>query len=110
MRAERPRAARYHFIATVTVTDLDSGHQSQENTWNLSLYGCQVMPGSSVRTGTRVRVHIIHNGEAFEALGLVANVRPLMGIGILFTKVEDHHQQVLDRWLAALRNKRLQPH
>ena len=110
MRAERPRAARYHFIATVSVTDLDTGYQTQENTWNLSLYGCQVMPGNSVRTGTRVRVQIVHNGEAFEALGLVANVRALIGVGILFTKVEDHHQQVLDRWLAALRNNKSQNH
>jgi hypothetical protein len=104
MRVERPRAARYVFVAPATLTDLESSQQSQESTWDLSLFGCQVMPGSSSRIGARVRVQIFHNGTSFEALGRVTNVRPLMGAGIVFTKIEEKHQAVLDQWLAAARN------
>ena len=104
MRVERPRAARYPFVTSVTLTNLESGHQSQENTWNLSLYGCQVMPGTFARIGTRVRVQIFRNGDTFEAQGRVTDVRSLMGLGIAFTKVEERHQLVLDKWVAELRN------
>lgn len=106
MRVERPRAARYTFVASVILTDLELGHQTQGTTWNLSVYGCQVMPGNSTRIGARVRVRMIHCGETFEAQGRVTNLRPPMGAGIVFTKVEEHYQLVLDKWLAALREEK----
>lgn len=105
MKVERPRAARYHFIVAATATDLESGEQTQRTTWDVSLYGCQVMPGDLARVGARVRVKIIYGGEAFEAQGRVTNLRPRMGAGIVFTKVEEHYQLVLDKWLAELRDK-----
>lgn len=104
MKVERPRAARYVFVASVMMTDLESGHQTHESTWDLSLYGCQVMPGTSVRIGARVRVQIKHNGDAFEATGRVTNVRPLMGAGVVFTKIEENQQLILDKWLSEVRN------
>lgn len=104
MRAQRPRATRYGLVASVTLTDLESGQQTQESTWDLSLFGCQVMPGSSSRIGTRVRVQIVHNGATFEALGRITHMRPLMGAGVVFTKIEEKHQLVLDEWIAAARN------
>jgi len=106
MRVERPRAARYHLTVAVTATDLESGQQTQETTWDLSLLGCQVMPGNFARVGARVRVQIIHSGETFEAQGRVANLRPLMGAEIVFTKVEGHYQLILDKWLAAVREEK----
>jgi hypothetical protein len=105
MKVERPRAARYHFIVAATVTDLESGQQTQGTTWDVSLFGCQVMPGDFTRVGARVRVKIIHGGESFEAQGRVTNLRPRMGAGIVFTKVEEHHHLILDKWLAELRDK-----
>lgn len=105
MKSKRPRAARYPFVATVTLTDLDSGRQIQENTSDLSLFGCQVVPGNSTPSGTRVRVQIIHNGQPFEAWGRVTHVRSVAGMGVVFTKVEDRCQLVLDKWIAVLRDK-----
>ena len=107
MRSKRPRAARYPFVASATLTDLASGLQTQENTRDLSLFGCQLVPGSSTASGTRVRVHIIHSGESYEALGRVVHVRSVEGVGIVFTKVEERCQFVLDKWIALLRNKRV---
>ena len=104
MRATRPRAARYPFVGSVVLTDLESGQQTQETTWDLSVFGCRVMPGNITQVGARVRVQIIHGREAFEALGRVTNLRPRLGAGIAFTKVEERYQLILDKWLAALRD------
>jgi hypothetical protein len=35
--------------------------------------------------------------------GHVANVRPNTGMGIIFTKVEEREQMVLEKWIAELR-------
>ena len=106
MRAERPRAARYRFNVSAILTDLDSGLQASGTTWDLSPLGCQVMVANFSRVGARVKVQIIHNGDAFEAQGRIANLRPLMGVGIGFTIVEDRYNLVLDKWLETLRNNK----
>src|SRR6516164_1539942 len=105
----RPRATRYPFRASVVLIDLESGRTTVEKTGNLSLFGCLVVPGDVSPLGTRVRLQITHNGQAFEALGRVANTRPVEGIGIAFIKVEDHHQLVLEKWLAGLRSEHGHP-
>ncbi|PYT85999.1 MAG: hypothetical protein DMG36_26895 [Acidobacteria bacterium] len=102
----RPRAARYSFVANVTLTELESGRQSREQTWDLSLFGCHVVPGNCAPTGARVRVQIIHDGDVFEAQGAVMNSRPITGVGIAFMKVEEEHRQILDKWIAALTDKK----
>ena len=104
MRVERPRAARYAFTAPIVVTNLDTNHSTPKRTWDLSTFGCGVVPGFSAPNGTRVRVQIIHKGEIFEAFGHVANCRQDGSTGIAFTKVEPRHQSVLDGWIAQLRN------
>jgi|SRR3974390_3514875 len=104
MRVERPRAARYPFSAPTVVTNLDTNHSTAKRTWDLSSFGCGIVPGFSAPTGTRVRVQIIYKGEIFEAFGQVANCRKDGSTGIAFTKVEPRHQLVLDGWIATLRN------
>ena len=105
MKPKRPRAARYPFMASVVLIDLESSRTSAERTSDLSLFGCQVVPGNSSPAGKRLRLQIPHNGEVFEAVGRVANVRPTTGIGIVFTKIELRQQLVLEEWLAELRKK-----
>ena len=106
MKVEGSRTARYRFNASAMLTDLDSGQQIKGITWDLSLLGCQVMIANFARVGARVRVQIIHDGEAFEAQGRIANLRPLMGVGIGFTGVEGRHHLILDKWLVALTTKK----
>jgi hypothetical protein len=104
----RPRAARYSFVAAVILTELESGRQSREQTWDLSLFGCHVVPGDCAAKGALVRVQIINNGEVFEAQGSVMSARPIMGVGIAFIKVEEKHRLILDKWIAALRDRKPQ--
>lgn len=107
-RVERPRAARYPFVASIELTDLESDRKTMEKTTDLSVFGCHVVPGNSSLTGTRIRLQITHRGKVFEAIARVTNVRPTTGIGIVFTKIEDHHQMILEGWIAELRDKKLQ--
>jgi hypothetical protein len=76
---------------------LKSGSKTTEKVWDLSLLGCRVLPRNTSRPGTRIRLQIIYNREVFKALGRVAHARPLTGIGIAFTQVEDHDQLVLEK-------------
>ena len=66
------------------------------------------MPSGSGETSveTRVRVQIVHNGESFEARGRVVHILEVDGDGIVFTKVEEQSQRILDNWIAVLRDKK----
>jgi hypothetical protein len=110
LRPRRPRAARYSLVASITLTDLESGLQTNEKTLDLSLFGCHVVPGKTSAIGSRVRLQITHNGALFEALGQVANVRPTTGVGVTFIKVEGRYQLVLEKWLCELRKRTVKDH
>jgi hypothetical protein len=103
MRAERPRAARYPFLANVTLTDLESGYTVVAKTRDLSLFGCRLVLRNSTPAGTRVRLQITYKGDVFEAFGRVANAGPSEGLGIVFTKIEERHQSILEKWIVELR-------
>jgi hypothetical protein len=105
LKSKRPRAARYPFMASVVLVDLESSRTSVERTSDVSLFGCHVVPGIVSQVGTQIRLQITHRGEVFEALGRVANVRPITGFGVVFTKVEGRYQLVLEKWLSELRKK-----
>ena len=103
MQPERPRARRYPFVASIELTELQSETQTKEQTSDLSLFGCQVNTCKSLPVGTTVWLRIAHQDASFKALGRVANVRPKMGIGIVFTKVEEKDQFILEKWIAEIR-------
>ena len=105
MKPERPRARRYPFVAKIELTELQSETRSSEQTSDLSLFGCSVNTTKSLPTGTALWLKITHQGASFEALGRVASIRPGAGIGILFSKVEEREQSVLEKWIAELRDK-----
>ena len=104
MKVERPRAARYRFSAPLLLTNLETGHATSEYTRDLSLFGCNVVPGDSMPVGARARIQIAYKGEVFQAFGQVVYVRKGGGAGIAFTKIEPGSQLVLDEWIAELRN------
>lgn len=106
MRPERPRAVRYPFAATVELTNLESSHKTSERTSDLSVFGCHVASGEALPKGTRVRLRVTHKGEVFNATGQVANVRLTSGVGIVFTKVEERDQLVLEKWITEPRDNR----
>ena len=104
LKSTRPRARRYRIIAPIEMTDLQTERQIRGRTRDLSLYGCNANTETTLPTGTRVRIRIIHGGGNFISLGRVVYVKPSVGIGVVFTKVEHDHELVLERWIAELRN------
>jgi hypothetical protein len=77
-------------------------------TSNLSLFGCRVNTEKSLPIGTTVWLRITHRGTRFEAFGRVANARAKEGIGIVFTKVGEKEQSILEKWIAELRDSQEQ--
>jgi hypothetical protein len=103
MKTEQHRATRHTFVARVEVVDLDSEKQLIARTGNLSTFGCFIETGIAFPRGTRIRMRITHRGTIFVALGQVADTRTT-GMGVRFTSMEPAHQQILENWLAQLRN------
>ena len=99
---ERPRARRYPFAASIDLVDMESESEIREQTTDLSVFGCQVNAQKPLAAGTKVRLRIIHRGAIFTAQGQVANVRR-NSMGVVFTKIEEKDQVVLEKWLADAR-------
>lgn len=100
---ERPRARRYPFVASIELVDMESENETREQINNLSVFGCQITTHKPWTSGTKVRLRIIHRGAVFAAQGQVVNVHR-DGMGVLFTKIEEKDQEVLEKWLADVRD------
>lgn len=82
---------------------MESETEIREQTTDLSVFGCQVNAQKPLAAGTKVRLRIIHRGAIFAALGQVVNVRR-NGMGLVFTKIEQKDQLVLEKWLGEARD------
>jgi hypothetical protein len=100
---ERPRARRYPFAASIDLVDMESETETREQTTDLSVFGCQVTAQKPFPAGTKVRLRIIHRGAIFAVQGQVANVRR-NSMGVVFSKMEQKDQAVLEKWLAEARD------
>jgi c-di-GMP-binding flagellar brake protein YcgR len=104
-RPVRPRARRYPFAASIELTDVESETRFHEQTRDLSLYGCHVLSGRAFLLGTKMRIRIVHAGASFHALGKVVYAAEKLGLGIIFTDIEEKDQETLEEWIFALRGK-----
>lgn len=82
---------------------METETEIREQTTNLSVFGCQLTAQKPLAAGTKVRLRIIHRGAIFAALGQVAQVRR-NSMGVVFTKIEQKDQAVLEKWLAEIRD------
>ena len=105
---ERPRARRYPFAASIELVEMESEGEIREQTTNLSVFGCQVSAQKPFAAGAKVRLRIIHRGAIFAALGQVVNVRR-NSMGVVFTKIEQKDQLILEKWLAEARDTKERP-
>jgi PilZ domain len=104
VRTQRPRARRYDFTANIELTDVQTEDQSKERMTDVSLYGCRVVTSRPISTGTKLMVRITHKGETFAALGTMAYAGRNGEMGIGFTNVGPKDQEILEKWVAELRN------
>jgi hypothetical protein len=98
----RPRALRKPFVATIVITEVVSERQMSIHTSDLSVHGCFVPTLTPLNPGMKVHLKIIHAGAKVVASGRVVSARA-DGMGIAFTKIEQHDQSVLEQWMSDLR-------
>jgi len=101
---ERPRARRYPLAVTVDLIDMESEAELHGQLTDLSLFGCHVRTTDSWVTGTKLRLRMVHRGAVFSALGHVANIQKKGGIGVVFSKIEQKDQLILEKWLGEIRD------
>jgi hypothetical protein len=104
MYSERLRIPRHSFVALIDLTDNQSHRHVAALTKDVSLSGCCVVTVDPFPIDTKVRLRIWHAGVNFYAGGKVAYSQPKTGMGIAFTAIEASSIQILDAWLAHLRN------
>jgi hypothetical protein len=94
MGSERRQAPRYPFIADAAVIEISSDTKLAAKTSDLSIGGCFLDMLNPTPQGTEVRVRISHEGATFTALGKVVFILPNMGMGVIFTSVEQDQQAI----------------
>jgi hypothetical protein len=92
------RGQRYPVAVDVEVTNLELGIQLKERTIDLSLYGCGVSTATPFPAGTKVMLKVAHGGQEIVAFGKVIYGRRDIGMGIVFTMIEQHDQELLEDW------------
>ena len=105
MSAERRRAPRYQFIADAEVAEVASGVTARAKSGDLSIGGCFLNTPSPLAEGTEIRVTIFRESSTFTGIGRVVFVFPKLGMGVMFTSVEDNQMTALEEWLSALGHK-----
>jgi hypothetical protein len=105
VKAERPRARRYPFVASIEMVDLQSEMRVQARVTDLSVYGCGVNASKSVPVGTHLRIRISTKGSAFSGFGKVIYATSGSDMGIVFTQVEPNDQMIWEKWISELRDR-----
>jgi hypothetical protein len=102
--AQRARALRKPFVATIVITDVVSERQVSARTSDLSVHGCFVPTSTSLNPGAKVQITMVHAGAKVAAFGRVASAR-VDGMGISFTEIEQRDQTILERWISDMRKQ-----
>jgi PilZ domain len=102
MDSERRRAPRYQFIADAEVIEIESNTKLSAKTGDLSSGGCFLDMLNPSPEGTEIQVRISHESITFTARGRVVFIFPNMGMGVVFTRVEDDQLAALQKWLSEL--------
>jgi len=102
MESERRRAPRYPIIADAVVTEIATDTKLPAKTSDLSVGGCFLDMLNPSPEGAEIEVRISHAETTFTAIGKVVFVFPSMGMGVMFTSVEEDQRAVLHEWLETL--------
>jgi len=96
------RALRHSLIVDLVIVDLESGNQLRERTKDVNLHGCGVSTETPFPAGTKVMLKMVYGREKITAFGKVVYGRSDIGMGIVFTTVEEEDQILLEDWIAKL--------
>ena len=102
MDSERRRSPRYQFVADTEIIEIASNTRLGGRSGDLSIGGCFLDMLNPSPEGTEIRVRVSHANATFTTLGRVVFVFLNMGMGVVFTSVEDNQLAVLQEWLSKL--------
>lgn len=103
---DRRYTIRYPFAADAEMIDMESGQQLTGVTSDISLGGCFICTSRTFRVNTRARLRLERRGQVLDALVAVRIVKPRVGLGVEFFDLEAPNDEILERWIAALRRNR----
>jgi hypothetical protein len=96
----KPRAVRRcPFVASVEVTELGSGTRLSARTSEVGLGGCYVDALNPFAAGTEVKLRIVRDQGAFEAVAKVVYSDPSFGMGLSFVDIAPEQRLILENWL-----------
>lgn len=96
---ERRNVPREPLVLATDVVELPRGARLSARTSDISLTGCYIDTLNPVPEGSEVRLRIVHKHEVFEAMGRVVYVSYGLGMGVVFTTVEEEQKARLARWV-----------
>ena len=100
MDSERRRSPRYQFVADTEIAEITSNKRLGARSSDLSMGGCFLDMLNPSPEGTEIQVTVHHSSAPFTARGRVVFVFPNVGMGVVFTNVEEDQLAVLRKWLA----------
>jgi hypothetical protein len=109
MDSEPRPAPRYSFIAEAEITEIISGTKLRTRTSDVSIGGCYLDTLNPSPQNSEIQIRIVHASGTFTALGRVVFVVSNMGMGVVFTMVEETQLAVLQEWIAKLTDNESKP-
>lgn len=100
--SERRSVPRYCLIATAEIVEPCSDAHMSGRLSEISSKGCYVDLLNTLPRETVVEVRISRDQGTFAATGKIVYVQEGMGMGIVFLKIADDQQKIIDSWLAEL--------
>jgi hypothetical protein len=103
------RGLRFPFDASAEVVMESAPAETlRARATELSLRGCFLEVAGRFEPEERLQVKLFHGSELFEASAEVIYVRK-GGVGVTFGEMNPHFRQVLQKWVLAELDKRMQP-
>jgi hypothetical protein len=99
MDSERRSVPRYQFVADAKVVEVESGSEFAGRISDLSIHGCFIDLLNPSPQGTDLRITIFRDDATFDAEGKVIFALANMGMGIMFTRIEEDQLRILQQWL-----------
>jgi hypothetical protein len=103
LQPSKQRAVRRcTFVASVEVTDVQSGARLSARTSELAMGGCYVDALNPFPAGTLISVRILRDQGSFETKGKVAYSDQKFGMGVAFSETAPDQKAILEGWLAEI--------
>ena len=93
---------RCPFVASVEVTEEQSGTRLSARTSELAMGGCYIDALNPFPAGTLIALRIVRDQGVFETKAKVVYCDPKFGMGVAFLEMAPNQRTILEGWLAEI--------